>query len=159
MNRPSRTDEPQKGDGYNQSPNALSNDLTTNEDLNGISNSRELRRGEHLPIQSSGQNSVPDGVQTIDMPPPAHQGGEKAGGGSQEPNGGLLGVQAAGPPSTEANNARHDRGRWSFDRIKQGFITFSRFVGPGFMVAVAYSEWCIPVRANICLFAADDVSS
>ncbi|KAH7114792.1 transporter smf2 [Dactylonectria macrodidyma] len=31
-------------DGYNQSPNPLSNDLTTNQDLNGIANSRELRR-------------------------------------------------------------------------------------------------------------------
>ncbi|GJC99043.1 metal ion transporter metal ion transporter [Colletotrichum higginsianum] len=42
MNRPSRTDEPYEGEGYNQSPSPLSNDLTTNEDLNGTVNAREL---------------------------------------------------------------------------------------------------------------------
>lgn len=40
MNCPSRTDEPPKHDGYNQSPSALAADLTTRQDLNGIVNLR-----------------------------------------------------------------------------------------------------------------------
>jgi metal iron transporter len=43
MNCPSRTDEPE-GSGMNQSPNSLAADLTTREDLNGMANSRILRR-------------------------------------------------------------------------------------------------------------------
>ena len=43
MNCPSRTDEP-IGDGYNQNPPALAASLTTRQDLNGIANSRLLRR-------------------------------------------------------------------------------------------------------------------
>ncbi|RNJ55908.1 hypothetical protein D7B24_007904 [Verticillium nonalfalfae] len=48
MNRPSRTDEPYEGEGHNQSPNSLPNDLTTNEDLNGIANAREARQKDEL---------------------------------------------------------------------------------------------------------------
>ena len=53
MNKPSRTDEPLEGDGYNQSPNALSNDLTTNADLNGIANSRELGEEDSQSLQGA----------------------------------------------------------------------------------------------------------
>src|ERR1700761_6465503 len=74
MNRTSRTDEPDLGDGYNQSPNALSNDLTTNQDLNGLVNSRSLRRGDELSIHSPGNHSEAD-MAIVDAdakgPPPA----------------------------------------------------------------------------------------
>ncbi len=42
-----------EGDGYNQSPNELSNDLTTNQDLKGIANARVLGREESLSMQTS----------------------------------------------------------------------------------------------------------
>lgn len=54
MNCPSRTDEPPKSDGLNQNPNDLSNDLTTNEDLKGIANSRKLRRTNSPPLEGAG---------------------------------------------------------------------------------------------------------
>lgn len=42
MNCPSRTDDSIKHPGWNQNPPLLAPDLTTREDLNGISNAREL---------------------------------------------------------------------------------------------------------------------
>jgi len=50
MNCPSRTDEPE-GTGMNQSPNTLAADLTTRADLNGMANSRMLRRQNSREIE------------------------------------------------------------------------------------------------------------
>src|SRR4051812_44937606 len=50
---PSRTDEPYEGEGHNQSPNHLAADLTTNQDLNGIANAREIRNEAAHAIPSS----------------------------------------------------------------------------------------------------------
>ncbi|KAJ4293882.1 NRAMP-like transporter smf-3 [Collariella sp. IMI 366227] len=56
MNRPYRTDEPQPGGGYNKSPPQLFNDLITNQDLNGISNTRTRRREQRPVITEPGQS-------------------------------------------------------------------------------------------------------
>lgn len=50
MNCPSRTEEPE-GTGFNQNPSSLAADLTTRQDLNGIANSRVLRRIASSEIQ------------------------------------------------------------------------------------------------------------
>ena len=42
MNCPSRTDDSIEHPGWNQNPPSLAPDLTTRQDLNGISNAREL---------------------------------------------------------------------------------------------------------------------
>ncbi|KAJ5616765.1 hypothetical protein N7537_001879 [Penicillium hordei] len=49
MNCPSRTDDPLLHDGWNQNPRFLSPDLTTRQDLNGISNTRENKDDESGP--------------------------------------------------------------------------------------------------------------
>ncbi|CAG8892366.1 unnamed protein product [Penicillium egyptiacum] len=49
MNCPSRTDDTLLHDGWNQNPRFLSPDLTTRQDLNGISNARENRDDESSP--------------------------------------------------------------------------------------------------------------
>jgi zinc transporter 1/2/3 len=46
MNCPSRTDDTLLHDEWNQSPRVLSPDLTTRQDLNGISNTRENKEHE-----------------------------------------------------------------------------------------------------------------
>ncbi|RWA06725.1 hypothetical protein EKO27_g8382 [Xylaria grammica] len=60
MNQTSRTDEPYEGDGLNQSPNAFSNDLVTNQDLNGIANARERRGRNSRSMDNSGQPIAQD---------------------------------------------------------------------------------------------------
>ncbi|KAJ6188306.1 hypothetical protein N7519_003214 [Penicillium mononematosum] len=49
MNCPSRTDDTLLHDGWNQNPRFLSPDLTTRQDLNGISNTREKKDDEPGP--------------------------------------------------------------------------------------------------------------
>lgn len=150
MNRPSRTDEPHEGDGYNQSPAELSNDLTTNEDLNGISSSRALGRGPRLSLQASGQNADahgrsrpedPEGIQTMQTKDGAIAGPHVVG---QQARKGLLEFAASPQPSAPSNSGDsvsndRSRARSALHRTKKAVFTFCRFIGPGFMVAVSYS--------------------
>lgn len=206
MNRPSRTDEPQEGDGFNQSPNSLSGDLTTNNDLNGLANARELRR-EDVKLQSgSGSAPVPDQGVASGVDPDLAVGGRGTGGfggGSKGGEGSGVGVvecvcgggggdggggtggggggghDARCPAATAEKTASGKGagagadtvvfsalavgapGRDSLDapggggsppgngggprtwlvRVKDHALAFGKFVGPGFMIAVAYSRW------------------
>lgn len=162
MNRPSRTDEPYEGEGYNQSPNYLSNDLTTNQDLNGIANTRALRRGEALSIENAGQSDDEDkGLSDADVPKegpraaavmPSMTGRSPDKGASRR----IAGSAAPVPTDREGGDEDGDgdgggdrapRGshgrqnaRGLLHRIKTVVTTFGKFVGPGFMISVAYSE-------------------
>lgn len=153
MNQTSRTDEPYEGDdGLNQSPNALSNDLTTNQDLNGIANSRTRRSGDDGDLDDSGQ-----AITEIDPPTPDP---DRTKGGAQRNL--TVEVQhgdkcATGQsPGTEPQVFRGDLRQGDGDggdaaspvakdggslltRLKRIVLTFGKFVGPGFMVSVAYS--------------------
>lgn len=159
MNCPSRTDEPPVSDGYNQSPNALSNDLTTNADLNGISNLRQ-RSDDALSIQNGGQSSEGPDI-TVTHDPDGHRGnsrgGEVAAGSGvkdqQSPEKGRFDLETlvtrqsaspsvTGPGSGSGSGSGSNRSggpKPLLHRIRNGLITFGKFVGPGFMVAVAYS--------------------
>ena len=150
MNCPSRTDEMPEADGHNQSPNALSNDLTTNQDLNGIANSRVLRGGDSLSIQSAGQTVEADRVpQSVDphgdqkleritntsaaigqFPSGVPASPSRVGGSSSSP----------APSSGSPGGSPIHRGSLIAARLKKVLLTFGKFVGPGFMIAVAYSE-------------------
>ncbi|GAP88340.1 putative manganese transporter [Rosellinia necatrix] len=138
MNQTSRTDEPYEGDGFNQSPNAFSNDLVTNQDMNGISNAR-VRRGR-------GSRAMDDSGQPIAQPAPASLEEDDDIGSSKGP------VDGDGQ-STEANDkpvaASHASAAGSPDRrgptsllqkIRYYIVNFGRFIGPGFLVAVAYID-------------------
>ncbi|CRG87191.1 Manganese transporter SMF1 [Talaromyces islandicus] len=100
MNKTSHTDEPLEGDGYNQSPNPNSNDLTTNEDFNGLVNSRVMRESESQTLPNATSN-IPEPI-VSDAP---------------TDNDGTLG-----------------------QRVRNMLATFGSFVGPGFMVSVAYID-------------------
>lgn len=157
MNRPSRTDEPLDGEGYNQSPNPLSNDLTTNEDLNGKANAREVRR-DNEPLANN-NSPLDDG----DGPNPDS-------GTDKEKGKALANASVIGQPlgdvveSTESarlpphspslgpqgesisNGADHPT---IVERLKNGIVKFGSFVGPGFMIAVAYSKAPSPEDAKL----------
>jgi metal iron transporter len=149
MNRPSRTDEPYEGEGYNQSPNPLSGDLTTNQDLNGIANTRELRNDDPRSISSSSQalqdniglGSNPHdgagGVKTLTNDP-APIGRLDAKGYDAQVIAATILSNTSGSLPSDNGGSRQDSSRMG--RIKRHLLTYGQFVGPGFMIAVAYSQ-------------------
>ncbi|KAL1898196.1 NRAMP-like transporter smf-3 [Sporothrix stenoceras] len=160
MNCPSRTDELPRSDGLNQSPNELSNDLTTNEDLNGTANGRRLRRSVSPPDLQAGlaggtnrggigvDNQDDHGCQTktataeptttrvdsvvsarrpsqTSVPPNSGRNSDSGnGGGALQSGGGDDGNRRTGPV-------------W---KAVSALKTCFRFIGPGFIVSVAYID-------------------
>ncbi|KAK3322946.1 natural resistance-associated macrophage protein [Apodospora peruviana] len=177
---PSRTDEPYEGEGHNQNPNPLSADLTTNQDLNGIANTRETRNRDARTISSSSQALDDDGGGGINSNPPNVDGeisGNKSTNDSASPHIGRLleeggagvvgggagagGATAKTPASTvllsdeaaiprpsdsdHGGSIHHEeeipRAPLSrLDRLKRTLFTYAKFIGPGFMIAVAYID-------------------
>lgn len=155
MNRTARTDEPYEGEltGYNQSPNPLSPALTTNRDLNGIVNIREQREGG----QGAGLGDDSQNRENNAEPAPdeARQRTDKKGlaGGFisiSQPVGRWFGRLSSNhfpigsPPASASSSPNEPPGQGSGSKswkqtIKKGVLKFFSFVGPGFMVAVAYS--------------------
>ncbi|OTA62434.1 transporter smf2 [Hypoxylon sp. EC38] len=140
MNQTSRTDEPYEGEGLNQSPNAFSNDLVTNQDLNGIANAREHRGDSSRSMDNSGQPKAEDIPPSIDEDP---DGGARASNLTITCR--TIG-RSSGSASFRVNDDGNDDGsiaprkRTGFNQIKHTIITFGKFVGPGFLVAVAYID-------------------
>lgn len=150
MSRPSRTDEPHVGDGYNQNSPQFANDLTRNHDLNGISNARALHR-EQAPAmvnwRDGGESPAPSlddagpkGLKASPFISSSASGSDNAEGPSSGPDrGATIAATAA------SNDRHHSNGEGSrtmaarLRKVKHAIVTFAKFVGPGFMVAVAYS--------------------
>ncbi len=78
--------------------------LTTNQDLKGLANARQLRDAEPPPLKSAGAAAETQAAAADGEPP--------------SPGG------------------RSDR---LHERAQRALIDFAQFVGPGFMIAVAYS--------------------
>ncbi|KAK3331628.1 natural resistance-associated macrophage protein-domain-containing protein [Cercophora scortea] len=155
---PSRTDE-LEGEGHNQSPNPLSADLTTNEDLNGIANAREIRNPDARSIANS-SHALEDDIALNTHPPRHRHFSEKSAGDSPSPGGRLFGaggdskaaahVDAAAPAARTAaaatmlsgggSSSAHHGHPSHFNRIKHILVTFGQFIGPGFLIAVAYID-------------------
>ncbi|KAK0709586.1 natural resistance-associated macrophage protein-domain-containing protein [Lasiosphaeria miniovina] len=148
MNRPSHTDKPQPGDGdgYNQSPNQFSNDLTTNQDLNGISNTRTLRRDQH----AQKLHSVLDEGDLLAAPAtPSNATGASPGTTSSGFGRGSADstqpvcCRRQHPNSQSTRDSCHAGRRFFMSRLcraRQTIVTLGKFAGPGFMVAVAYID-------------------
>ncbi|KAI0120538.1 natural resistance-associated macrophage protein [Hypoxylon sp. NC0597] len=141
MNQTSRTDEPYEGEGLNQSPNAFSNDLVTNQDLNGIANAREHRGDSSRSMDNSGQLKAKDIPPSIDEDPD-----DSARASNLTITCRTIG-QSSGSASLRVNDDGNDscsiaprKKRTGFNRITHTIITFGKFVGPGFLVAVAYID-------------------
>jgi metal iron transporter len=144
MNKVSYTEEGYEGDdGYNQSPNPNSNDLTTNQDFNGMVNSRAVRSdceasdlenpGGKRQVQAPGETrSDRDGPETATNGLTARSihRGQPSSGDLQTP------ANAQFPPAPAG--AKPDRDT-AIQRLKKKVITFASFIGPGFMISVAYS--------------------
>ena len=159
MNCPSRNDETLQHEGWNQSPPRLAADLTTTEDLNGRANSRE-RRG-HTKEEEDMADEGTCVSQTIE-PPCLGSTARSFGGnsGSALPNsddGGAGGDTAAGPSPTLYTSDLQGTRKWGASptmycckssaalwapicRLKEILIKYTKFVGPGFLISVAYID-------------------
>ncbi|KAF8866872.1 natural resistance-associated macrophage protein [Acephala macrosclerotiorum] len=146
MNCPSRTEEPE-GTGFNQNPSALSADLTTRNDLNGIANARELRRipsagiegvVEPVPDDVTERKRASEGMQEVALEgkDSKRHMGEESGMGMSTLDAVDEGNSGGGSGS---GNGRGGVSRY-FERAKKAMITYGKFVGPGFMISVAYID-------------------
>lgn len=136
MNCPSRTDNTDGREGWNQNPNALEG--ATREDLNGRTNARLLRRlsPDGLTDEVS-PDEGPDAPTTKKTPMEAVEG---VGGVSTDD-------QFASNVVTTTSNTPHNpysSGGGSqgsrFQKIKQTLEIYGGFIGPGFMVSVFRHE-------------------
>ena len=140
MNCPSRTDE-LTDEGWNQSPSALAAELTTRSDLNGISNLRlqrdhlepdTIERREVADNETPGYNGDPVVIRTTTT--------------LTDHIGGPLGFTDKQPQlvtngSAQRQNAKSpDISAGFMRRSGRILLKFSKFIGPGFMVSVAYID-------------------
>ncbi|KAJ6066165.1 hypothetical protein N7444_000294 [Penicillium canescens] len=123
MYKASHTDEPLEGDGYNQSPNPNSNDLTINEDFNNLVNSRAERESDSQTLQTQPRTSQGNY--------PAMLLPKMTGGLQISATAYPLGCLRA---SVVANAARVALPQ----RVRKMLATFGSFIGPGFRISVAY---------------------
>ncbi|KAK0387245.1 hypothetical protein NLU13_5558 [Sarocladium strictum] len=149
MNKTSHTDEPFEGDnGYNQSPSPLSNDLTTNEDLNGTVNNRALRErdaksqpGVHqdqMPVLND--SDVPEGKTARAFISGLINRSMRRG---QPPTADASHASAPSRPSDNLPSSPPDGGsgrQTAMHRLKASIVKYCSFVGPGFMISVAYID-------------------
>ena len=141
MNCPSRTDENDERSGWNQSPPGLSADLTTRADLNGIANLRIHRDGHALsdsPPQLDGWLELHE-ANLARQSPQKHNAGHFLEGSKDSSD---------APTSASYHTANSQRPPHGFKASGPGLtrqlgntlVKFGKFIGPGFMVAVAYID-------------------
>jgi metal iron transporter len=135
MNCPSRNDETLGHDGWNQSPARLSADLTTRQDLNGIANAREQRQHGSKPGDAEEEVRITE--KHGDIP---HDDNTVKGKRGEEV------VVNTGKRFTDDQRSLGDNNGppgdlGFFQRYSQrGFqilAKYVKFIGPGFMIAVA----------------------
>jgi metal iron transporter len=140
MDCPAKTD-PIVSDGHNQNPNSLCADLTTNNDLGRIANAR-LQREHRLsdPPVSGNEEATPQPPSEDGYTP--HRKAEMVGTvGSQEKSGvsGTEKMESNMPVSSNAAPSRRmpgDYWRRPAAKMLKVLRTYSKFIGPGFMIAV-----------------------
>ena len=131
MNYPSRNDDTERHPHWNQSPQNLNSDATTRADLNGIVNLRQLRQQESNPT-----TDVQDPIVQEQQGNDGHlqQSSYKGKRGSQLHVKDFLGTPFNG------SLARRLRSAEFFRRVKDVLTKYVHFVGPGFLIAVAYID-------------------
>ncbi len=145
MNCPSRTDEPPRDAGWNQNPPGFSADLTTRQDFNGKINLRTKQDASKE--ADDGRIKEDQGFDDGDSEPlptesASHMGRFDEGNGDASINKPETTVS-----SENANQRRRkpwfiDHGRTAGFLKKTGavFSKFMKFIGPGFIIAVAYID-------------------
>lgn len=143
MNCPSRVD-PLFTEGYNQNPNALNADATTRADMDHMANAR--LRSDHCIDTADGPMSE---VETNEQNTTEEEGniiGFKGLDGKENVAIGEEKVMASGAGSTSSGSGAGGSGNWRLvgrsilQKALRVVRKYAKFVGPGFMVAVAYID-------------------
>ncbi|KAJ5721944.1 uncharacterized protein N7483_009878 [Penicillium malachiteum] len=135
MNCPSRTDNTLENPGWNQNPPPFSPDTTTRNDFNGIANSRVHRKN------STGGGGVGDDTMSIDPRP--HSQHDCDPGIEKAPDGEVIAASGCEPPSRASESPRRPFKEYissSALHCARSLVKFGRFIGPGFLIAVAYID-------------------
>ncbi|KAJ5297486.1 hypothetical protein PENANT_c005G01878 [Penicillium antarcticum] len=136
MNCPSRTDDTLQNPSWNQSPPPFSPDTTTRNDFNGLANSRVHRR------HANSANAAGEDTLSIDERPHSVHGRdpekEKVPSGEVTTalSGGDSPLRTSGSPRRPFLNYFKD----SSLNCARSLVKFGRFIGPGFLIAVAYID-------------------
>ena len=130
MNCPSRNDETLDHPGWNQSPHDLNSDSTTNADLNGIVNVREQRD------ETSSPNTNDQDIVMTQQQVPHDIDPKRISEGHVKPLPAGTHVRASWG-STSSYPLRPTN---VFQRARDVLVKYGSFVGPGFLIAVAYID-------------------
>ncbi len=131
MNCPSRTDEIEDHPDWNQNPHNLSSDLTTRADLNGIVNLREKR------VTESSLDNEPEDIRvmTVDNPESPTAVIKSPVAVKVDP------LQQAAIQQTRPVRFQSFRSPRAFaNKVVLTLQKYAGFVGPGFLIAVAYID-------------------
>ncbi len=152
MNCPSRTDEPAADESWNQNPSELAADVTTRQDLNGIVN---LRTGQDSVVeaedgrgasQKDGRNIHHRFANSDDTLSFRHRKGPSKSSQTIKSSPVLRPASNHGSGEPRHELPSSDSGSPSgscfkfFLRIWRILAKFSKFIGPGFMISVAYID-------------------
>lgn len=136
MNCPSRNDDTLEHPGWNQSPPPFSPDTTTRNDFNGIANSRVHRK--HAGNTGS---AVGDDTMSIDPRPQSLENRDPA--KEKAPDGEVFPAASGGKPSRTSGSPRRPFKSFltsSAVHCARRLAKFAGFIGPGFLIAVAYID-------------------
>jgi len=131
MNQTSRTDDILGNPGWNQNPPALNAEATTREDLNGIANSREQRV-----TSSRGSDSGSDIVPRSEVFTPTRDLEKSQ--SLPERSTRLSRTASAVDQPLDRSNALTVQ--LPIPRFLRPLVKFASFIGPGFLIAVAYID-------------------
>jgi len=144
MNCPSRTDEPPDDHGWNQSPPLFPADLTTRQDLNGMVNLRAARTSDTSDLTSKNETAdVVDGEHAKDRPPRLPLPSVSIGKTARTPTEGARTPSRLSTPSMSSPHPRqvtHSRALSTAQHVGRTIAKFGTFIGPGFLIAVAYID-------------------
>lgn len=152
MNYPSRTDEPAVYEGGNENPGELAADVTTRQDLNGIGNLR-IGQDSTEEVEDVCEDSQGDGPKDYHrMADPDDTSSFRLRKGRSKSSHILQSFPELPPAETHSSPepggestslgsvSSHGRSSNFFLRIWRILAKFSKFIGPGFMISVAYID-------------------
>lgn len=139
MNCPSRTDEVDERYGWNQSPPNLSGDLTTRADLNGIAN---LRTHRNAGVSVAGPSQVDGWIELEERDRSNYLRSESHCAEASKDSSGTTTTSASYHTANSRRTHHGSRGSIAqlARQLAKTLVKFGKFIGPGFMVAVAYID-------------------
>ncbi|ETN42304.1 uncharacterized protein HMPREF1541_04245 [Cyphellophora europaea CBS 101466] len=135
MNCPSRPDEIEGHPDWNQNPHVLSSDLTTRADLNGLVNLR-AQRGHDSNLDTQEEDRAWMSWNNASEGPSKNETAVHV-----ALNQSRFGSTNASPVNRPMQEPTPNQGSTSILlKIRQVLVHYSKFVGPGFLIAVAYID-------------------